>query len=131
MPAARVLDLIQDELAGSKGIVGLEHHGGRHGADEALPHGLVGKVVRELLRRVSRPLRQTRHRPMEGTYLETEQDSADGGSKGDRDSRRSRRRQHLSFSSYETRESVPSLPKCFGAAMHYSPSLPLMFVNNL
>lgn len=49
VPVRAVLGLVQHKLSGSEGIKGLERHGCRHGTDEALPHGLVREVVRELL----------------------------------------------------------------------------------
>jgi hypothetical protein len=56
-------DLVQDELSGSEGVERLQCDCCDHGADEALPHGLVREVV--------------------GQLLETEQHAANGGAKCD------------------------------------------------
>lgn len=45
LPVTAVLCLIHDQLAGSKGVEGLKDDGSGHGADEALPHGLVWEEV--------------------------------------------------------------------------------------
>lgn len=45
VPVCAVLGLVEDELAGAEGVECLQRNGGGHGADEALPHGFVGKVV--------------------------------------------------------------------------------------
>lgn len=46
VPVRAVLGLIQDQFARSKSIKSLQNHGGGHGADKALPHGLVWEVIR-------------------------------------------------------------------------------------
>lgn len=45
VPVNAVLCLVEDELAGAEGIECLEDDSSGHGADEALPHGLVGEVI--------------------------------------------------------------------------------------
>lgn len=49
VPVHAVFGLIQDQLAGPKGVKGLQADGGCHCTHEALPHGLVGEVIRKLL----------------------------------------------------------------------------------
>lgn len=45
LPVMAILCLIHDQLAGSKGVEGLKDDGSGHGADEALPHGLIWEEV--------------------------------------------------------------------------------------
>ena len=45
----RICDLIENELAGSKWIEGLQSHSCYHRAHETLPHRLVWEVIRQLL----------------------------------------------------------------------------------
>lgn len=49
VPSSAVFDLIKNELPGSKGVHELQSNRSHHSADERLPHGFIGKVVRELL----------------------------------------------------------------------------------
>lgn len=64
MPPRAVLDLVEHKLPGPERVEGLQHDGSRHGAYEALPHGFVGEVVRQL--------------------FEAEKHAADGGAECDR-----------------------------------------------
>lgn len=96
VPVPAVLCLVQDQLSGAQRVKCLQRHGRRHGADEALPHGLVGKVVRQL--------------------LQAEQNAANGRSKGYRDARRRRRGQHLPLARLVAVDVVEELGEDIGAA---------------
>src|SRR5271170_1144667 len=48
VPAAGVRNLIQDDFSSMERVQCLQRKGSHHGTDERLPHGLVGKVIREL-----------------------------------------------------------------------------------
>jgi hypothetical protein len=49
MPFSRILDLVQDKLAGSEWVEELETDGSYHGADEGLPHCFIREIVGKLL----------------------------------------------------------------------------------
>lgn len=95
VPAAGVLDLVEDELAGAEWVHELQRHGGNHGSNEALPHRLVREVVGEL--------------------FEAEEHAADGRAESYRDAGGGGGREDLAFTGLVSREVSEGLHKDVGA----------------
>lgn len=81
MPATVICDLVQDEFAGAEWVARLQSNGCYHGAYKTTPHGLVWKIV--------------------GQLLETEEYTPDGCTKSNRDTGCSGCREYFSLSCYK------------------------------